>query len=569
VGAHPSTILTGLYLDNCNEYWVEENLFQSAQFSGTTIGVVVNESGHNHNEIYRNTFDNLSYSILAQGVNRDSRSGEGLVCKCNTFINANYDIVVTGETTDAGIAQYQGSSIAQPDAPAGNLFSWKGPSGTHTDINNQGVHLTYYYHVDEQYHLEPKYYDTLKVTAVPNHLASWDTITSCPSYIDTAGNGGGSAGAMRSLLSISEQASDSLNSLIQTLEDAGNTESLEWTVDMSVPEQSYEVYNQLMNTAPYISDTVMGAAIQKENVLPDAMIRDVMVASPESAKDDELMQRLEERNNPLPGYMLGQILQGRSLVSAYGDLLAREAYYSNLKAFAIKQLKQAYRTDTAAAIASDSLMALLQMQNKLNAHYELAFLHLQHNDSTAAMELLNQVPDKSILDEKQLGEHNQLIGYFNLIGQMNASPSDSTTMEILYAMAGSGTGMACVYSRNILLAGNAIEYNEPIILPGNTKSAQADEYREWINLAKNREILQMQPNPAKDHFIATWELEKDPGNLTLRMCSMKGELIKELQINGKTNKLVIETSNMQAGIYIVSLHSHGKIIDSKKISIVK
>ncbi len=569
-----STTFVEMYLDECTDYWIEGNECSPQVFhSGTCIGIVVNESGREPNVIYRNTFDYLDYSILAQGVNRDSRNGEGLVCKCNIFSNAGYDIAVTdtdqGESTEFGIAQYQGSSVAQPDAPAGNCFSWTGP-GTNTDINNHGLHFNYYYHVaDPQLHLKPQFYDTLKVTAIPNEDALWDS-TSCISYLDTSGGGGSTEESMRSLLNESTRASDSLSQLIQALEDAGDTESLEWTVDMSNPEQTYEVYDQLMNTAPYISDTVMGAAIEKEDVLPDAMIRDVMVASPESAKNDELLHKLEERSNPMPGYMLGQILQGRSLVSVYGDLLARKAYHNNIHALALKNLKYHYVSDTSNTFASlDSLKSLLEKQNSLSANYNLAFLYQYQNDSTATMDVLNQIPNQFALDENQLEEHNQLVSYINLIQQLDNAPLDSSTVEILNTMATGGSGITRVYARNILLALDAIDYNEPIILPGSAKSALADEYRQLIRLAKVHEVLRVQPNPAKDYFIAKWDMDKPYENLVVRLSSLDGKMIQEVPVSGKANQKVMDTGKLQAGIYIVSLHSQNQVIDSKKVSIVK
>jgi hypothetical protein len=372
---------------------------------------------------------------------------------------------------------------------------------------------------------------------------------------------------MRNLLSESTQASDSLNQLIQALEDAGDTEAMEWTVDMSIPEQSWEVYSQLMNTAPYISDTVMGAAIEKEEVLPDVMLRDVMVASPESAKDDILLRKLDERSNQMPGYMLGQILQGRSLVSVYGDLMARQAYQNNIQAQALKHLKLYYSSNIQAL--DDSLVILLEKQNSLHAKYSLAFLYLQQNDSIAAIGILNQIPTQFALDEGQQWEHNQLVTYVNLIQLQNDLSPDSTVMALLSTLAGTQKGHARVYARNTLLAMNAMDYMEPIYLPGPTKSALADEYRELIKLAKEHEILQIQPNPAKDYLIVTWEMDKLSANLVLMISSLDGKIIKEIPVNGNSNQKVVDTSKLQAGIYIVSLHSQNQLIDSEKISIIK
>ena len=112
------------------------------------------------------------------------------------------------------------------------------------------------------------------------------------------------------MIALSDYKTDSIQNIIDILKDGGSTEDLKWEVDMSTSQQTYEVFNELMNNSPYISDTIMKSAIEKEDVLPNVMIRDVMVANPHNAKDDALLEKIDERTNPMPGYMKAQILQG-------------------------------------------------------------------------------------------------------------------------------------------------------------------------------------------------------------------------------------------------------------------
>ena len=106
-------------------------------------------------------------------------------------------------------------------------------------------------------------------------------------------------------MALFDQKADSLQEIISALEDGGNTIELNEDVEWSVPPESMEVYNELMSNSPYLTDTVIGAAIEKEDVLANAMIRDVMVANPQSSKDDELIEKLDERSNTVPEYMMG------------------------------------------------------------------------------------------------------------------------------------------------------------------------------------------------------------------------------------------------------------------------
>ncbi len=562
----------GIYLDECTGYTIEENDFYETE--NETIGIVVNQSGGNLNEIYLNRFIDTKHGILAQNENR-ATDGTGLQLKCNEFVDNNYDIAVTYDlypmTKLTGIAKKQGSTGSQPDAPAGNRFSWTGPTGTPTDINNQTQHLTYYYHVYEFENFEPKYYTQSTVTATANQLAPWIPDQSCPSQIDTTGGGSGSEDEMRGMMASAGLKADSIGQLIQVLEDAGNTENLKWEVDVSTPAQSLEVYNELMSVAPYVSDTVIAAAIEKETVLADAMIRDVMVANPESAKDDLLLQKLDERTNPLPEYMLGQILQGRSLITVYGDLMARQSYYKQQRAFALNRLKRIYLNDTLNPSASlDSLILLLEKENTPGAKYELAFLYAGQGAWSIGQSVLDNIPQQFNLSTEELVDHQNMTGYYGLLQEVNGNVPDSLQLVTLFQLTSVPHGRAAVYARNNLLALEQVNYDEPVIYPDMLKSTEAEEeYQYLIKQAAEKRYLEVFPNPTGDYIIVKWELETSADNILIRIIDNHGRPVTDIKVSGIQNQQVVSTVNFEPGVYIISIYTNNKLLDSEKVSVVK
>lgn len=99
-----------MYLDYCTDYTVEENDFSySGQGAPQGIGMVINNSGPNENEIYNNNFTNLEYATLAQNCNRGFFDWKGLQIKCNDYWGNYQDIAVTAweEVEYPGIARNQ------------------------------------------------------------------------------------------------------------------------------------------------------------------------------------------------------------------------------------------------------------------------------------------------------------------------------------------------------------------------------------------------------------------------------------------------------------------------------
>ena len=134
----------GIYLDGSTGYMIEENEFNQGTSDG--IGIVINNSDPEPNRIYNNYFEEMYFGIIAQQHNR-ADDGTGLVLKCNEYDNNTYDQVVTWEGPKidgkAGIAAAQGADLPQPDAPAGNLFSWSGTTDF-SDFYNEANIITYY-----------------------------------------------------------------------------------------------------------------------------------------------------------------------------------------------------------------------------------------------------------------------------------------------------------------------------------------------------------------------------------------------------------------------------------------
>jgi len=558
-----NNIFGGIYLDACSGYKIEENEINvsTGPFSQqiNSIGIVINNSGEEYNEVYNNQIENLYVGILAQNNNRGDKLG--LCLKCNDLKKNEYDIAVTLDTNKRGwgIAQYQGSPENVITAPANNSFS----TGTadYSDIYNDGEGIDYF-HTSDQLgkKLEPQLYSE----NVFPHLNPQDYSKdlSCPSSLGS----GITPDAIESKIINSETIITNKNSELNSLVDGGDTEELNTDVQLSIVPEAMQVRQQLMNESPYLSDTVMKSAIDKETVLPNAMIRDVLVANPQSAKSDNVIEALDERFVPMPDYMMAQIMQGKNTTSAKENLEAEIQNWKGKNERAYSNMLRYYKNDTTIN-SFDSIVYWLQNQNTIDALYRLTFEYLSNNDTSLINSVLSGITNDFVLNSKQNLIHQDYLSYFQIINALVSQgktimEADSVQIISLQSLANNDKYLPGIYARNILIALGEINYQEPYILPNPLKATDVDYYPlpelEKIN------YLKIFPNPARDYIVVEYNMNVEnyligngQQNIILRLTDINGKLIRVQHLNRPKDQLVVNTKAFNPGVYICNLYYCG------------
>jgi hypothetical protein len=567
----------GVYLDNSTAYAIEENNFYSSMTSPTGIGVIVHNSGTAANEIYRNWFTNLDQGISAQEQNRDPRSilGQGLQILCCEFETCNFDILIPRPTiASRGIALHQGANTQNAEDMAGNLFDIHGqiPDGDFDDINNQGTHFIYYYPINSyDDDVKPIDYTTSTVTRVGKlFLPPWSFNTGCP---ENTSGGEAEESALRALLEENNLAIYTTEHSLNTLVDGGDTEGLYQEVENSLPPEAMDLYNELMDASPYLSDTVVGSSILKEEVIPGAMLRDVMVANPHAAKSEKLMEKLDERYTPLPEYMKAQILASRSEVSMKEELESKLAKYRLQKQRAFSALVHYYMYSDNIPGWRDSITNLLVSDNDLQSKYRLVLWQLQNGAMAQSANTINSIPGMYDLQGDLLTVYNNMLALHGILSDILSSDSGRYALtppqvQQLSDLA-QASAPASVYARNLLIMSGNIAYAEPIQVPDLLKSAEKEEAYQKALKAKAPSVLELYPNPADDYIILGYRLDADPVDVSIEIRNLKGELVKTLAISEKQNQEVVNTDSWPSGIYLVTLKQNANTVETIKLTLVK
>ena len=576
----------GLYLDRCSFYTVQENslisTFQPSTSGLRTIGIVVNNSGKDVNEIYNNRFSNVMYGIIAENQNRNSTDTTGLCIKCNDFAGTLYDIIVNqdGYDPDWGIARNQGWKVFQTD-PAGNTFSQSHVNSgvVFADIDNEDAIFNYFHHLQQTpstIRVRPDYCDTNVVKRKPTSFPYYNKQTTCPSKISSGGEV--SQDDLRRQLNDQQQSIDSVSSILSTLIDGGSTENLSSSISLSSPSDALQLRDELLSVSPYLSDTVMKSAIYKENVLPNAMIRDILVANPQAPKSDGVMEQLNVRVTPMPDSLLAEIQNGVDILGSKDSLGAE--LYSHLKSRneVFNKLVYLYKTDTINPSASqDSLISLLQNEKILSAKYQLAFEFLGLRDTTGVNNTLNIIPLVFSLNSQEVSVHQEYITYFGILNSLvkAGKPICKLTQDqkaIMQSLVQNAHDPVKSLARNILLANYQINYKEPILLPDETKSSRPQSRILKTGKISVASYMKLFPNPSKQYLIVEYDLKDkfQPGQLTkISITTFDGKQIESRPVLKQQDQVLFNSSVLTAGSYICTIFIAGKQIESQKFIVVR
>ena len=561
----------GLYLDNCPTFNVQENTFAGkAENRNGDFGIIINNCGETSKKIYNNVFTYINTGTQAQNQNKNASGSTGLQILCNTYTNTNNDItVMSNQTGVVGIAQYQGRLGPQYYDPAGNIFSHNEMDFTNSVLPN----ITYYHHNPSSNPYVLPNPISGNITLSNTNIIWYDKLHCCPSEFT---EGLGDIAGLKSSISSSQNLVNTTNAQLQTLVDGGNTTLLEMQVDNSLPPQALQLRNKLMSKSPYLSDSVMVSAIENEGGLPPSMLTQVLVANPSGAKSPDVMDKLDGRENLLPTYMMNQILAGQNRIADKEKLETKVCYYTLQRDMAWDKISRIYKNDSIHPWANDSLIALFGSDPRLATKYELVFAKMAKNQSNEAMQLLNSLPQNFVMEESQNEEYNDYVVLAEIYADLKENNKTWQEMsnaqkQALQVLADKQQNRADMYAINIMRTIGIYSYIEPILQAGSGGGKML--YGIGANTKNQSSSSDIQfkvyPNPAKDYFIIDYFLLEGNTSAIIGINDITGKLVKNINIHDKQNQIVVETKDLQSGIYYISLMTNNSISKTVKIAIFK
>lgn len=592
-----------LYFDNCTGFHATLNKFRNlVTFAGEQNyhGIIVNNSGTHMNYIYNNNFSNIKFALQGQNYNwgyyipKNLPSGTwnasalptiGLCFICNDFSSCKNDIVINDDpnyTSGRTGIQYYQRNVANPanpsQEPAGNTFSLNhtpsNPDFYDVNIDATVSNIQYSFHTTPQNGIDLRLKPTQisipdKVTynAYPITI-SYTKSTSCPERVYPTFT----PTELKTAIENANLKIDSLMKLLNRLVDSGSTENLKNNVETSTSNQSYDIYQDLMAPSPYLTDSVVKASIEKENVLPNSMIRDIMVANPQSAKNDDLLSTLDNRITPMPDPMWAEIMEGKDLIGAKEQLESELSGWLQTKWLYFSQYMNLLLQDTLHTWANDSLITLLQNDFSLNPKYNLVGVQTSQDNYIAAQNTLEEMPYNFPFNNEEIVCNQNFSAILPILKEIvNDSIGyvrpDSLQTIMLKHLAEQDNFLPGAFARNILIAGDQSNYREPIIEEITLKSSRNNHY----SRTKSNSIIQLNiyPNPCKDYVTIEYTKENPKDYYLATLINSTGISLSSYILRKASDQFILPLQQLPSGSYLISIDINGIRKDVRKIIIVK
>ena len=557
----------GIDLINTTGFVVEENEFARGSAAppfpvNDYIGIRVNHCKATTETLYKNKFTGMNRANLAVGINRKMDqygqypdwNGVNYMCNQN-FFNA-YDLHVATASSIRG-------KLGLPELASGNVLTTSSFNSLVKQIQNDGTEdIRYYFYYPNVPERLIKYSDY--VNPMPLYNSTYQN--TCPSHY--GGGSGGSSDLLVLTPAAIQQKSDefyqnqsdynSVSALYQQLTDGGSTTGTLTDIETSQSSAMWDLRQELLQKSPYLSQEVLISASDKTEVLPEAILFEILSANPDELRRQELIDYLRNKAEPLPEYMIELLELLANGETAKTALLNQMGTYENERVQAAMSIIRSAVNDS--VIDYSYIRTWLNNIGGLEAEKQVVATYIAEGNYTEAVNTLNAMPITHNLTGTELIRYNEYKELAEmLIGlDQQGNGLDSLTVEhlsLLNSFAASSEGDAKYMAQAILSQYNNTHCFEcpPQPLEAGLKQSKS------IDMSKLAEALglfiQVQPNPATTWAAINYRLLPGETEGVITLTDSKGAVVKQIRLTAYQGQEILDTRAMPAGIYIYTLSS--------------
>ncbi|KAF0204326.1 MAG: subtilisin-like serine [Bacteroidetes bacterium] len=556
----------GIFVESGAGFTFEENKFFKQ--AGAPLSNYIGIGAFNCetvSDIYKNEFTGLTAGNLAFGKNYEGIDPyRGLEYLCNTNTGNWADFYVKGKEDDffSGIQSKQGSTLM----PARNQFS---PTGATWHFYNETKNLIGYYYCQSCPGHYPAYVENVTrepVSVSGNCLSHYGSETPSTSIVLSTA----SKLTMETAFAFADMDFNSVKVLYNDLKDGGSTAGTISDISQALPSDMMELRARLLGDSPHLTTEVLKLVADRTDVFTEAAIFDILAANPDELKKEELMKYLEEKENPLPDYMISilkQVAEGTS----YRTVLEMEmAKYSHDRSRAAGDMIRSILNDEELDVAQ--LRLWLTNLGGIEAERQIIASYAHAGDFTLALALAETLPQTYQLAGDDLTGHNQFVSVLQMQQNLvtsgrNIDQLTQSEQDQLRIIAEADNAVSAPMAKAVLESFYGADFSrcKPIDGTSSYKSQPANPNQ--LAVAYGLSII-VKPNPAKEWAAFDYTLPEGIETASLEIADANGKHFETIALRGNRGQQLVDIRAWIAGQYIYTLKVAG-FTQSGKLVVVK
>ena len=559
-----------IQLEGIGSFVVEGNSITKApDCTNDNFGIIIKDSQTEGNQVYLNDFDGLYCGNLAWGDNRASYN-HGLEYYCNSNADNAFDFYVKYENQNTDIQQDQGNIDFDPH----NTFS--NGDNLLSNFYNQGEHEVYYHeYVNGSYNL-----DTYRVV-----FKKSNNLHDCQPHYGGGGNAhNGSSTPVLSTAQKQQRQADYANALntynsvknvYDRLTDGGSTNSTVADIRSAMPSDMWELRSKLLGSSPYLSEEVLKETADRDDVFTESILFEILASNPDELRKGDIIKYVEDKEHPLPEYMVDILRQLSTGTTTYKTLLL------NSMASSRHDYRQA-AADMVRSILADSIVDVTELRgwlanmNDLSADRQIISTYMAEGDFGTAFSLANMLPALYEFDATALAEHDdymELLGLYRDLhndGRSTLQLTESET-ENVEDIAVNGTGLP-QYMAQSLLEATTERYHFaecPLIDEPSGMGRGIPQGYTQEDLSKAMGLsVSAKPNPATTWVAIDFTLPGDAKAAAVEIVNSLGVKVLQIQLSGNQGQKVLDLREFADGVYTITILC-GEYCHTEKLVVAK
>lgn len=350
--------------------------------------------------------------------------------------------------------------------------------------------------------------------------------------------------------------------LYDQLIDGGSTDEVVLEIMQSWPSDAWVLRDFLLARSPYLSFEALQEAVNR-NVMPQAMLTEVLVANPEATQRQGFMRWLQyDSGYPLPAYLAGLVVASWDQHTYRSTLESDMAGHHATMTMAADLVIEEYQRDTVQEPV-DSLRHVWQLVRTKAARYAEALTFMQQGRFAEALSVVEGIPAEHDLKDPEELERQRMLDLIAFVQSVYTAGRDETALattevDALEAIVNGQYDRPAPWAQNLLCFG--YQRCRPPLTGGG---AGAVRHFEAVvpTVGKPTEArLWAQPNPATQYTELCFALLNEDVATRVVVRDIAGREKQRFATQGSTGRVLWDTRSVDAGTYTVELFNRNRML---------